>query len=140
MKAAFYKGRGNPVNWFIAKWDGGKYSHCELIVADGRSMSASFRDKGVRAKTIDYDPAKWDIIELPAHLETRVLAFFSKTEGKKYDLFGQIRFLVAPLTGDRNKYWCSEWVAAALGLQEPYRYGPNGLYATLCSLNSMEAN
>lgn len=140
FKLAMYKGRGNLFDAFIRFWDGGNYSHCELVFSNGLCASASFRDgQQVRLKPIQFDESRWDFLELPAELEVDAWKFFNETEGAKYDLIGQIRFLVSPMRGQKKKYWCSEWVAAALGLQEPYRYGPNGLYATLCSFKTMEA-
>lgn len=132
MKIAFYKSTKSVYNTFIRWWDAGHYSHCELIFSDGLAASASFADgQCVRSKQIDFDPANWDFIELPSHLEADARAFFEATEGKGYDLIGQIRFLIAPYQGQKNKFWCSEWVASAIGMEQPWRYGPNGLYAAL---------
>lgn len=141
MKVAFYKGNRSVYNAIIRVWDAGPYSHCEIVFTDGLTASASYSDgKRVRSKTIDFDPDNWDFIDIPDHLEASARAFFEQTNGKGYDLIGQIRFIFAPLQGQRDKFWCSEWVAAALGMTDSWRYGPNGLYATLCSIKTMEAN
>lgn len=137
MKIAFYKGKGNFFNWLIRKWDGGKYSHCELVFSNGFSASASYRDgRQVRAKVIEFNPEHWDFINVPTELEGGALTFLEETNGKPYDLVGQIRFIVAPLTGSKEGYWCSEWVAAALGMPEAWRYSPNSLYAALKYMNN----
>lgn len=139
MKAAFYKADGQFYNWFVRKWERGPYSHVELIFSDGRAASASFRDKGVRFKEIDFDNGNWDFIELPAQLEGKALNWFIAHDKCKYDLLGQVRFLISPINIGNNdeKWWCSEAVAAALGLPDPWRYGPNGLYDALAGLNVM---
>ena len=51
--------------------------------------------------------------------------------GSPYDLLGNLRF-VLPWLADSDKGWfCSEAMAAALKLKEPWRFGPNGLAAVL---------
>ena len=135
MRVAFHKG-GNLIGDKVIKWwDAGIYSHCEIILSDGKWVSASFMDKMcVRGKYINPTPGSWDYINIPDSYEAGVREFFKKTEGMKYDLLGQVRFVIAPLRGSGNKYWCSEWVAEAVGLREPWRYGPNGLYNVLCTI------
>lgn len=131
MKAAFYKGNKTLTGAFIRFWEGGSYSHVELVFSDGSAASASLMDGGVRQKQINFRPEHWDFVDLPDGLEDEALAFLVQTNGMPYDLIGQIRFLIAPFKGQKEKFWCSEWVAAALGMDQPWRYGPNGLYAAL---------
>ena len=38
---ALYKGRGTLFNRLIRLWTRSKYSHCELVLSDGRWLSAS---------------------------------------------------------------------------------------------------
>lgn len=135
MRVAFHKG-GNQIGDRIIKWwDDGLYSHAEIIFSTGLWASASFMDgMKVRGKFIIPGENNWDYLTLPAAYEAPALEFFKQTDGIRYDLFGQVRFIFAPYRGRGNKYWCSEWVAAALGLREPWRYGPNGLYNVLCTL------
>lgn len=136
MKVAFHKG-GNLIGDRIIKWwDAGIYSHCEVVFGDGLWASASFMDgQKVRGKFINPADSHWDYLTLPASYEAAARAFFTQTEGSGYDLFGMTRFIIAPLRGAGDKYWCSEWVAEALGLREPWRYGPNGLHAALSCLS-----
>ena len=134
MRVAFHKNGQRIGDKVIQWWDGGIYSHCEIVFSDGLWASASYADgKQVRGK-YKMPNENWDYIPLPASYEQGARGFFEKTKGMPYDLFGRIRFIVAPYRGDGNKYWCSEWVAEALGLREPWRYGPNGLYNVLCTL------
>lgn len=116
----------------LARWiDGGPYSHCELIFSDGLSGSASFIDGGVRLKAIDYDPAHWDFIELPASMEAQARDWFEQHQGAGYDLIGNLKFVAWFVPHSKSRWFCSEAVAASLGMPEPWRYGPCGLAAAL---------
>lgn len=137
MRAAFYKATRPGVqgiySWAVRFVDRGPYSHCELIFSDGMSASASYIDKGVRLKRIDYDPAHWDFIELPDHLEPYARDWFEAYKGAPYDLMGNVRFVLPFLPDSQHGWFCSEALAAALKLKEPWRFGPNGLAAVLRS-------
>lgn len=145
MRAAFYKGTktGFPgaYNKIVRAWDAGPYSHCEIIFSDGLSASASFMDRGVRFKPIEYDPAHWDFVELPDHLESSSRKWFEANEfqpnGERtpYDLAGNFGFVWRPLRGEMGAFFCSESVAAALGFPEAWRYSPNGLASALRGSN-----
>ena len=138
MKAAFYKATRPGLQGIYSRavrWiDRGPYSHCELVFSDGLSGSASYIDGGVRFKRIDYDPTHWDFVELPDAAESFAREWFSANDGAPYDLMGNVRF-VLPWLADSDKGWfCSEAMAAALKLKEPWRFGPNGLAALLPSI------
>lgn len=138
MKIALYKGTrpGLPgmYNRLVRFWERGKYSHCEIVFSDGWSASSSFMDGGVRFKRIEFDPSRWDFIDLPDSLETAARKWFVEHEGKAYDYWGNIRFMFGWLPDSKDKYFCSEAVVAALGLNDPWRYGPNALWAVLKSM------
>ncbi|MBS7724580.1 hypothetical protein I0E51_06075 [Pseudomonas lalucatii] len=68
---ALYKGRGRLFNRLIRLWTRSRYSHCELVMPDGRWLSASAMDGGVRAKRIELDLAHWDLIPCPGPTRTR---------------------------------------------------------------------
>lgn len=135
MKAAFYKstrpGMAGIYNRLVRWWERGPYSHCELVFSDDMAASSSYEDGGVRLKQIDFDPAHWDFIDLPDRLEPAARGWFEAQHGKAYDLLGNMRFLLGFMSDGRDKWFCSEAVAAALGMEEPWRYGPNGLAAAL---------
>lgn len=135
MKIALYKatrpGLPGIYNRLVRWWEHGQYSHSELIFSDGLAASSSFEDGGVRFKRIDFNPARWDIIDLPDHLEPAARAWFTAHEGKSYDLLGNLHFLLGFLSDSRDKWFCSEAVGGALGMIEPWRLGPNGLAAVL---------
>lgn len=139
MKAAFYKGTrpglqgvySRAVRWI----DRGAYSHGELIFSDGLSASASYIDGGVRFKEIDYSkhPDHWDFMTLPDELEDCARDWFARNAGAPYDLLGNLRFVLPWLADSERGWFCSEAMAAALRLKEPWRFGPNGMAALLRS-------
>lgn len=137
IKIAFYKGTRKGVQGAYSKLarfvDGGIYSHCEVIFSDGISASSSFIDKGVRFKRIEYNSENWDVIEVPSVNELQVRQWFEEHEGDKYDILGNLRFGFFFIKDSRNKFFCSEAIAEAIGLKDAYRYGPNGLYSLLTS-------
>lgn len=135
MQAAFYKATrpgwqgiySRAVRWI----DRGPYSHCELVFSDGMSGSASYIDGGVRLKRIDYDSDHWDFIDLPHSLEPYARDWFERNAGAPYDLMGNVRFVLPIVPASLSGWFCSEAMAAALKLKEPWRFGPNGLAALL---------
>lgn len=136
MKLASYKGTrpgteglSNRIGRFL---DRGPYSHSELVFSDGWSASSSFIDGGVRFKRIGYStPDAWDFLDLPNYSELATRAWFIEHLGKPYDIWGNVRFFCGLARDSRDKWFCSESCAAALGWLEPFRYGPNGLYQVL---------
>ncbi|EEG24791.1 Uncharacterised protein [Eikenella corrodens] len=113
----------------------GRYSHCELAVrlpetADGQEYecySASIRDGGVRWKRMPLPADKWDLIPLDdAMLHAHTVGLYLRTAGQGYDLPGAFG-VVFGLPENRRRWFCSEWVGAALGLSESWRFSPNDL-------------
>jgi hypothetical protein len=135
MKIAFYKGTrpGLAAIYSIGvrKWTQSKYSHCELIFNDGVAASSSFSDGGVRFKEIEFDPEHWDIFDLPDALEANARKWFKDHEGDKYDVLGNVRFVIGFVRSHERKWFCSEAMGAALGIQDPWRYSPGDLYIAL---------
>lgn len=130
MKIAFYKGTRKGIQGLysrLTRWvDTGPYSHCELIFSDGLSASASFIDGGVRFKRIDYKKDNWDFVELPDYLEKQALQWFKEHEGDKYDILGNLRFVLFFIKPSKDKFFCNEAIAESLGFKEAWRLGPNG--------------
>lgn len=109
-----------------------KYSHCELIFSDGVAASASYMDGGVRFKEgIDFNTDKWDFIKLPDELEAAARLWFTDHEGDEYDLKGNLHFILGAIGDSNGKEFCSEALAAALGITDPWRFSPVLLYHTL---------
>lgn len=148
---ALYKGRRDGAwyqpkvaaarlsDWIIRTLTRSPYSHCELAVLipppDGDPddhavfdcYSSSIRDGGVRMKTMTLPADKWDLIpinQFDAYID--VLNYFAQTRGKPYDFIGACG-VVLGIKDSLKKWFCSEWCAAALGLQYPDRYSPQAL-------------
>lgn len=140
---AFYKGRkggkgikvqlARLADWAIRQATGGIYSHCEIAVAlgDGRfkCYSASLRDGGVRRKVMPLPPHKWDLVQVSDGLIDSTRTLYRHSVGEPYDLIGALavalpRCIATPRLG---RWFCSEWCAQALGLNQPEKYSPNAL-------------
>ena len=139
---ALYKGRKRGktprelwqrlMDWAVRAATRGQYSHCEIAVKhsfaeDYHCYSASARDGGVRSKTMPLPDDKWDLIPIrDADAYERVWALYQKTRGAKYDYGGALG-VVLPIRQAAQKWFCSEWCAAALGLPWEERVSPNRL-------------
>jgi hypothetical protein len=126
----------------IQFWTNSIYSHCELVI-DGMCYSSSAMDKGVRAKVIDLDPAKWDVIDLPWANAAQVLRYFQATRKHNYGWASMAASQVLNLNRELGDApFCSQWCAAAMKLPNPVSYSPrtlgelclyiNGHAATYC--------
>ncbi len=144
FRVAFFKGThpGLPgvYNWAVRQWSKSAYSHCELIFKDGMSASSSFLDKGVRFKEVVYNDVEWDFIVLPDCMEDAARAWFVKHEHEPYDLKGNFHFVFGAVGDDRGKSFCSEAVAAALGIVCADAYQPGTLASTLKRLSELYFN
>lgn len=139
MKIAFYKGTRPGIAGLynrLGRWiDHGPYSHCEIVFSDGMSASSSFMDRGVRMKYIGYSSADcWDFMPIPAQYELAARVWFIENRGAAYDILGNINAAFGFVPHSEDKWFCSEAIAAALGLADPWRYKPNGLAAVLKEL------
>ena len=139
---ALYKGRKRGktpheqwqrlMDWAVRWATNGQYSHCEIAVKhsfadDYHCYSASLRDGGVRSKTMPLPAEKWNLIEIrDAEAHEKVWALYQATQGAKYDYLGALG-VVLPIRQATQRWLCSEWCAAALGLQYPDRYSPQSL-------------
>ena len=138
FKVAFYKGTRPGLAGLanrIGRWlDHGPYSHAELIFHNGMSGSASVADHGVRIKYIGYSSNNWDFVNLPNRLHDNAYQWFINHRNIQYDMLGNINAAFGFISQSEDKWFCSESIAAALGLEDPWRYKPNGLHAVLKEL------
>lgn len=143
LKAAFYRGTRPGIagiyNRIVRWWTRSEFSHVELVLSTGRAWSASFADGGVRNKLIDFDSANWLVIDLPLELEQAAEAWFRAHRGAKYDLLGNLQFVLSPIPHSQGRWFCSEAVAAALGIPDPWRYSPGTLASALTLLKPASA-
>lgn len=140
FRIALYKGTRPGIkgiyNRLVRWWTRSPYSHCELVFSDGIAASSSLEDGGVRFKWIEFDAERWDFIELPTALEEGAYTWFNEHRGRKYDVMGNLQFILACIPSSSNRWFCSEAVAAALGLREAWRYDPATLASALAMNNS----
>lgn len=124
----FYKAEGNFYDKLIRLVNRTKYSHVELCIA-GYCYSSSPRDGGVRRKQIAFDN-KWDAIELEVTEEHKqaMLKLFEREHGKAYDWLGAIKTTIRFFPNHKDKWFCSEIQAQALGLAYPRRWTPADLF------------
>jgi hypothetical protein len=135
---ALYKGRGTLFNRLIRLWTRSKYSHCELVLADGRWLSASAMDGGVRAKHIELNLEHWDLIPLRWADYRQIARVFRATAGAGYDFFGLFGSQLLPVgLHSRRRWFCSEFCAAALGFPMPQRYSPAQLAEVAQHINTL---
>lgn len=141
---AFYKGHKDGYSpsalvarfsdWLTRKLTKGPYSHCEFAVQreDGTfsCRSSSIRDGGVRTKIMELPSDKWDLVELHLTEESahEVVKYFYRNNGKKYDFFGALG-VVFKTRQNKQRYFCSEICAEALGFPQAWRFSPNDLHA-----------
>lgn len=143
LTLAFYKGRGHTladrfqdmvIRW--ATWSA--YSHVELIVGQTQHghetvcLSASGRDNGVRERVILLRPESWDLVELaiPQVHVNRAASFIRGRIGARYDLLGAVTspWSWLPKMGRSDRWFCSEIIAAALGMEAPEKVSPQLLF------------
>lgn len=119
VQLALYKARGKLFNWLIRLWTRSQYSHCELVMPDGRWLSASAMDGGVREKRIELNPKHWDLVALPWADVEQIEQVYQRHRGKGYDWLGILLAQFLPLGIDsKSRMFCSEFCAAGLGLTE----------------------
>lgn len=131
MKAqlAFYKGKGDITDKLIRWWTNSSYSHVELVM-DGMWYSTSPRDLKVRVKRIAVMEGNWDFVEVEVDRD-KVLEFYDRTKGSGYDWCGIVcNEVMRTKLHSKNKWYCSEWVASALGMN-PSQVSPQELWESL---------
>lgn len=145
VSLAFYKGTSEHKgfarlsDWLTRVITRGDYSHCELAIplptGEYACYSSSVRDGGVRKKIMPLPENNWDLV--PVRLTPdRVEKFFQLHEGKDYDWLGAIGFVIFN-RGRGEKFFCSEFCAACLKMEDAWRYSPNMLSAIASSTNRL---
>lgn len=152
---ALYKGHRDGSGWRVwcaraTDWltrilTRGQYSHAEIAygpaeVGEYDCISSSVRDGGVRAKTMPLPADKWDLIPLPDSINEhgQLDRLYRNTVSQPYDWFGAVG-VVFKTRQRGDKWFCSEWCAAALGLPDGWRWSPNDLAVIVPALYKKEA-
>lgn len=119
-------------DWITRKITRGKYSHCEIAVdcfnGSFECYSSSIRDGGVRKKVMPLPSEKWDLVELPASMLLTLKSTFRDLEGRHYDWTGALGTILK-IRQNPEKWFCSEFCAAVMGLPDGWRFSPNDLAA-----------
>ena len=131
LQLALYKGKGNFYDVLVRAATLSKYSHVELVI-NGVCYTSSPRDNGVRSKVIDLHSGNWDVYPIEGDAQY-ALDFFEKEMGKPYDWLGAIKSVVPFFPNRKEKWFCSEIVAAALQLPKARKYTPEDLYQWFCT-------
>lgn len=130
MYIAFKKCENNFLEKCIKFFTKSEFVHCELVscLSNDRFYGYSaFPGEGVRAKYVNYDKDKWEFINLKNLKTQDVKNFYEKTKGLKYDYLGVLGFVFGN-PDNPKKYFCSEWCATVLGLNNPSKISPGWLY------------
>ncbi len=128
IRLALYKGAGDWMDSGIRIWTRSPYSHCEIVLPDGRWVTSSPREGGVVSRVIVCDPSEWDFIDLPWVTAAAVEALFEAERGARYDWIGLLGSQVLPVGIQSHTRWfCSEFCATVIGLELPQRYSPGSL-------------
>lgn len=136
---AFYYGPGKFHDRVVRFATRSKFSHCELVQAPATPnpgdsapcLSSSGRDGGVREKIITFKPDRWTFVELP-WAPANAWSVAQAELGKPYDYYAMIWTHLLNFRGeDREKWFCSELCAHALGMGMPNVYSPGDLYRAL---------
>lgn len=142
---AFYKGKGTWVDRLIRWSTRSAYSHVEIVhdmeekwqhfTFGYQCYSSSARDGGVRSKLIKLNPDHWDLVEVTWR-DDFDLDLFIENDSAKYDYSGIVFSHIFSLgRHNKNKWFCSEICAAALGLPKPQNYSPGRLKDHVTQLN-----
>lgn len=135
----FYKADGNFYDKLIRFVNRTEYSHVELCI-DGYCYSSSPRDGGVRRKQIVFSE-HWDKIELEVTEQHKqsILMLFEQEQGSAYDWLGAVKTTVRFFPNHKDKWFCSEIIAQALGLKFARRFTPADLFDYFSKQENKEA-
>lgn len=126
------------VDEIIKLFSKGKYSHCEIAVDIGNNnyncYTSSNLDGGVRCKVMPLPTERWDLVEINNIAYSDIRQFYKKTLGCKYDFFGAVG-VILKFGNNKKRYFCSEWCAELLKLQNPHKISPVKLHKILTTHN-----
>jgi hypothetical protein len=129
----------------IRFWTRSDYSHVEMLdisqsqwkrdVFEAVAASSSWRDGGVRSKTIEFKVAHWDFVGLP-WAPVNAMKVVQAEIGAGYDYWGLIMSQILDFRQQQaNRWFCSEICAHALGFAAPHKYSPGSLFTKVLDVN-----
>lgn len=136
----FYRGRKsqNPaarIGDRLICWVTGKqFSHCELVVSThpigvdtyATMLSSSLRDGGVRETSRGLVPSRWLVVEFDGDSKPAI-QYIRGRIGKPYGWLDLLSFLL-PFRVSTKGDFCSEVVAASLGIDDAWHKSPGDLF------------
>ncbi len=137
---AFYRGLSNKSAWkrfkqrFVKLWTGGPYCHCEIIHQSAMKSTwygaLTYNPEGVGKRELVVKSKNWDIFDITEFVDNEsLLKFLNSKVGLKYDWLGIYLYQFIPIGIDRSdRYYCSEYLAEALGFGKPAQYNPNSFF------------
>jgi hypothetical protein len=124
IRIAFYKGVDCWHNRLISWWTASPYSHAELVLPDNItwiSISPFVNCKVTARPKLTYNKNEWDFLtfEVTQKQYHTILKFYEQTAGCRYDWIGMFLSQFVPFhIKQRNRWYCSEWIAYALMLSD----------------------
>lgn len=134
---ASYKGTrpglAGVFNRLIRFFDKSSYSHSELTVGNPFTSevdcySSSISEGGVRVKKMKLNKERWTIQHVSWVTEEDVKEAYERTKGMGYDYVGALSVKVSLLKQIKNRFFCNEWCGKVMGIDQPWRYSPGGLF------------
>jgi len=119
MKAIlrFSRKRWSIASWFIRVFTMSNYSHVDVVMphTEGQRLFGALLWKGVSYHRSTYDHEKDYYIEFENEIQyTRFFKFLEDQKGKDYDIISIFGFFFHKRQWhDKNKWFCSELIAAA---------------------------
>lgn len=124
IRAAFRYGDKRLFSRLVTFVRGGDSAHCEVAWqwehGAHTCVSASFLDGGVREKRLHLTANKWRIYELEAELDP--VLWHECHAGSGYDILGLFGIVWPRIGHGRQRWFCSEVLAAIIGLPQPQLY------------------
>jgi hypothetical protein len=114
VNVVFVKAKGGGIgDWFTSLFNEGTgLCHCEFALPDGRRFG-SRPGRGAKFYTSGFGANREIVVPVDVAPEA-LLPWLQKEEGSPYDYLGVFRFALPFLQGSKDRWFCSELVAAAL--------------------------
>ncbi len=141
IELAFYTAPGTWTDRLIRIATQSRYSHVEMFdpamtTAEGAlCISASPRDGGVRLKRIVLFPDRWEIVRVGPWAPADALRRAGRFGGARYDLLAAVASPWLTLSLGRDRWFCSELIAWALGFPKAQRMSPQDLWDGVSFVN-----
>ena len=136
MKLGFFKGHKSFLDYVVNFFTLSKICHCAVITRITEKYIcgySSFPSKGVDYFEEEYNKDEWEFFDIPV-TRIELFTFYAKTQDCKYDFCGCINCIIK-FHQHKNRYFCSEWCAELMKLENPEKYTPYKLYALVKTLN-----